>query len=148
MPLQSRGSAPPDSLPTSRPEPEPLATVLIAEDHEDSRDALRTLLEAFGYRVHVAANGREAIERALATQPDLILMDIMMPEVDGYQATAQIRKLPGFGRVPVLALTANAMPGDREKCLAAGCVDFVTKPVDAAQLFEALRRAVDSRGCQ
>lgn len=137
MPLQSRGSAPPDSLPTSRPEPEPLATVLIAEDHEDSRDALRTLLEAFGYRVHVAANGREAIERALATQPDLILMDIMMPEVDGFQATRTLRATPGFRQVPIVAVTA--MEGARDQVTAAGCDDMVTKPLDVRVFLERVR---------
>lgn len=137
LPLQARGSTPPDPLPPSRPEPEAVATVLIAEDHEDSRDALRTLLEAFGYRVHVATNGREAIERALATQPDLILMDIMMPEVDGFQATRTLRATPGFRQVPIVAVTA--MEGARDQVMAAGCDDMVTKPLDVRVFLERVR---------
>lgn len=137
MPLQSRGSTPPDSAPPSRPEPEAVATVLIAEDHEDSRDALRTLLEAFGYRVHVATNGREAVERALATQPDLILMDMMMPEVDGLQATRTLRATPGFRQVPIVAVTA--MEGARDQVKAAGCDDIVAKPLDVRLFLERVR---------
>ena len=112
-------------------------TVLIAEDHEDSRDALRTLLEAFGYGVHVAANGREAIERALAVQPDLILMDIMMPEVDGFEATRVLRATPGSRQVPIVAVTA--MEGARDEVRAAGFDDLVTKPLDVRAFLDRVR---------
>jgi CheY-like chemotaxis protein len=103
-------------------------TILIAEDHEDSREALRTLLDAFGYRVETANNGREAVEAALAQQPDLILMDVMMPELDGFEATRRLREHTGFRQVPIVALTA--MEGARERVMAAGCDDYVAKPID------------------
>lgn len=122
-------------------EPEP-PSVLIAEDHEDSRDALRTLLDAFGYRVHVATNGREAVERALAVRPDLILMDMMMPEVDGFQATRILRTHEDFARVPIIALTA--MEGARERVLEAGCSDFVAKPIDVRTFLEKVRAWLDT----
>jgi CheY-like chemotaxis protein len=104
------------------------ATVLIAEDHEDSRDALCTLLEAFGYHVHLAANGYEAVAEARAVRPDLILMDMMMPGMDGLEATRTLRSDPDFPRIPIVAVTA--MEGARDRVLAAGCDDWVAKPLD------------------
>jgi len=112
-------------------------TVLIAEDHEDSRDALRTLLDAFGYRVILAGNGREAVETALATSPDLVLMDMMMPEVDGFEATRTLRASPAFRQVPIIALTA--MEGAREHVMAAGCDDFMSKPLDVRTFLDRVR---------
>lgn len=111
--------------------------VLIAEDHADSRDALRTLLDAFGYRVVEAENGREAVERATAERPDLILMDMMMPQVDGFQATREIRAAAGLRTVPIVALTA--MEGAREKVLQAGCDDIVHKPIDVRTFIDRVR---------
>jgi CheY-like chemotaxis protein len=111
--------------------------VLIAEDHEDSRDALRTLLDAFGFRVIEAGNGREAVERALADQPDVILMDMMMPFVDGFQATRQIRAAEGARHVPILAITA--MEGARQRVLEAGCDDLVPKPLDVRAFLQQIR---------
>jgi CheY-like chemotaxis protein len=111
--------------------------VLIAEDHEDSRDALRTLLDAFGYRVVEAENGRQAVERALAERPDLIVMDMMMPHVDGFQATREIRAVEGLRGVPIVALTA--MEGARERVLQAGCDDMVAKPLDVRAFLDKVR---------
>jgi CheY-like chemotaxis protein len=111
--------------------------VLIAEDHEDSRDALRTLLDAFGYRVVEAENGRQAVERALAERPDLIVMDMMMPHVDGFQATREIRAAEGLQGVPIVALTA--MEGARERVLQAGCDDMVAKPLDVRAFLDKVR---------
>ncbi|HEX2078931.1 MAG TPA: response regulator [Longimicrobium sp.] len=111
--------------------------VLIAEDHEDSRDALKTLLDAFGYRVVEAGNGREAVELAVAERPDLILMDMMMPKVDGFQATREIRMVEGLKGVPILALTA--MEGARERALQAGCDDLVPKPLDVRAFLDQVR---------
>jgi CheY-like chemotaxis protein len=102
--------------------------VLIADDHEDSREALKALLEAFGYRVVVAANGAEAVEKARGAQPQLILMDVMMPVVDGLSATQQIRADPTLPRMPIIAVTA--MDGAAERMLQAGCDDFMVKPID------------------
>ena len=118
------------------------ATVLIAEDHEDSRDALCTLLEAFGYRVHLAANGYEAVAEARARRPDLILMDMMMPGMDGLEATRTLRSDPDFPRIPIVAVTA--MEGARERVLDAGCDDWVPKPIDIRAFLARLPVWLDS----
>ena len=104
------------------------AMILVAEDHLDSRDALRALLEAFGYRVMVAVNGRQAVKLALEQAPDLILMDIMMPELDGFEAMRQLRRHAATRLTPIIAVTA--MDGAHHLALQAGANDFVRKPVD------------------
>jgi CheY-like chemotaxis protein len=106
----------------------PIATILIAEDHLDSRDAMRALLEAFGYVVLEAVNGREAVDVALNKHPDLILMDIMMPELDGFEATRELRRHGETSDTPIIAVTA--MEGAQHLALQAGANDFVRKPVD------------------
>jgi two-component system, cell cycle response regulator DivK len=123
--------------PDADADPERAPVVLIAEDHEDSRDALRTLLDAFGFRVVEAGNGREAVERALAERPDVILMDMMMPYVDGFQATREIRAVEDLRGVPILAITA--MEGARQRVLEAGCDDLVPKPIDVRAFLEQVR---------
>lgn len=132
VPRISSVRPPPDEPGTAR-----APVVLIAEDHEDSRDALRTLLDAFGYRVLEAENGRRAVELAVAEKPDLILMDMMMPQVDGFQATREIRQVEGLRGVPIVALTA--MEGARERVLQAGCDDMVAKPLDVRAFLERVR---------
>lgn len=112
-------------------------TILIAEDHPDSRDALRTLLEAFGYHVVVARNGREAVEYALEHQPELVLMDVMMPEVDGLEATRRLRARPDFAQVPILALTA--MEGAAKLSEEAGCDACIPKPINIRDFLERVR---------
>lgn len=102
--------------------------ILIVEDHFDSREALRALFEAFGYEVIEAVNGREAVQRATVERPALILMDIMMPEIDGFDATRMIRLIPGMENIPIIAVTA--MEGADQLALAAGMSDYVRKPVD------------------
>jgi CheY-like chemotaxis protein len=104
------------------------ATILVAEDHLDSRDAMRAILEAFGYRVVEAVNGREAVDLALQDPPDLILMDIMMPELDGFEATRELRRHARTRSTPIIAVTA--MEGAQALALQAGATDFVRKPVD------------------
>jgi len=104
------------------------ATILVAEDHLDSRDAMRALLEAFGYVVLEAVNGREAVSVALEMHPDLILMDIMMPELDGFEATRELRRHGEMCGTPIIAVTA--MEGAQHLALQAGANDFVRKPVD------------------
>lgn len=102
--------------------------ILIVEDHFDSREALTALFQAFGYEVIEATNGREAVSRALLTRPDLILMDIMMPEVDGFDAARAIRANPGLEQVPIIAVTA--LDDARDLALQAGMSDYVRKPID------------------
>lgn len=102
--------------------------ILIVEDHLDSREALRALFEAFGYKVVEAFDGRDAIVRVTAERPALILMDIMMPGIDGFDATRAIRSIPGCADIPIIAVTA--MEGAKELALLAGMSDYVRKPVD------------------
>ncbi|HEU5178845.1 MAG TPA: response regulator, partial [Burkholderiales bacterium] len=115
-------------------------TVLLVDDDARNIFALSSVLERRGMRVLTATTGSEAIALAEAT-PDLaiVLMDIMMPEMDGYQTMQVIRERPEFRRLPIIALTAKAMKGDREKCMEAGASDYLAKPVNTEQLLSALR---------
>ena len=114
--------------------------VLLVDDDARNIFALSSILERRGMRVLTATTGKEAIQ-IIEETPDvaIVLMDIMMPEMDGYQTTARIRKNPRFARLPIVALTAKAMKGDREKCLEAGASDYLAKPVNTEQLLSALR---------
>ncbi|MEU0335628.1 HAMP domain-containing protein [Streptomyces sp. NPDC006193] len=116
-------------------------TVLVVDDDARNLFALSGILELHGFRVLHAENGRKGIE-TLVNNPDveLVLMDVMMPEMDGYTATAEIRKMPQYADLPVIAVTAKAMQGDREKSLASGASDYVTKPVDTHDLIACVRR--------
>jgi two-component system, sensor histidine kinase len=114
--------------------------VLVAEDHPVNQVVARRLLEKLGYAVDVAADGEAAVAAAARTPYAAILMDCQMPRMDGFAATAEIRRQSGARRVPIVAITANAMPGDRERCLAADMDDFLAKPVQLAALAETLRR--------
>ncbi len=120
--------------------------ILVVEDHLDSRDALRALLETFGYVVLVAANGHEAIEAALRASPDVILMDMMMPVMDGFEAIRELRRRPPTSGTPIIALTA--MEGAQDLALHAGADEFVRKPIDIRALLAKLRglvpRALDA----
>jgi CheY-like chemotaxis protein len=115
-------------------------TVLLVDDDARNIFALSSALERRGMKVLTATTGREAIDLIDAT-PDiaLVLMDIMMPEMDGYQTMQVIRSQPTFRRLPIVALTAKAMKGDREKCLEAGASDYLAKPVNTEQLLSSLR---------
>ncbi|MEU0743010.1 HAMP domain-containing protein [Streptomyces sp. NPDC006134] len=116
-------------------------TVLVVDDDARNLFALSGILELHGFRVLHAENGRKGIE-TLVNNPDiaLVLMDVMMPEMDGYTATAEIRRMPQYAELPIIAVTAKAMPGDREKSLASGASDYVTKPVDTRDLIACVRR--------
>lgn len=113
------------------------ARILVAEDHPDSRDAMCTLLEAYGYAVLVAENGREAVDTAVAGYPDLILMDLMMPGLDGLEATRMLRERTDTRDTPIIAVTA--MDGGRSLALEAGASDFLNKPIDVRDLLEKVR---------
>ena len=115
-------------------------TVLVVDDDARNIFALASVLENHGMQVLTATNGRQAIELIEQT-PDLsvVLMDIMMPEMDGYETMRQIRRNPDYRTLPILALTAKAMKGDREKCLHAGASDYIAKPVNTDQLLSLLR---------
>src|SRR5438132_6836981 len=106
------------------------ARILYIEDNADNRMLVKRVLEAEGYRLLEAANARDGMEQVLAEMPDLILMDMNLPEVDGYTTTARIKATPGLASVKIIAITANVMKGDREKTLAVRCDGYITKPID------------------
>jgi CheY-like chemotaxis protein len=113
--------------------------ILIVDDDARNAFALNKLLVDKGLKVHIAVNGQKAIEFLDKNAADLVLMDIMMPGMDGYEVMKQIRSQPRWRRLPILALTAKAMKGDREKCIAAGASDYLSKPIDTNRLFSMLR---------
>ncbi|HEX7117551.1 MAG TPA: response regulator [Longimicrobiales bacterium] len=113
------------------------ARILLAEDHFDSREALRILLESSGYHVAVAVDGRAALDQALVDPPDLILMDVMMPELDGLEVTRRLRSSETTHDVPIIAI--SAMQGARELALEAGADEVLAKPIDIGSLLETVR---------
>jgi len=110
--------------------------ILLAEDNEMNRDMLSRRLIRRGYTVLIAEDGQKAVEMAISETPDLILMDMSLPILDGWEATRRIKAEPETSKIPVIALTAHAMQGDREKALEAGCDDYDTKPVELPRLLE------------
>ena len=109
--------------------------LLIVEDNEENRDALSRRLQRRGFEVIIAVNGKAGVEMATTEKPDLVLMDMNMPELDGWEATRQIKAGKSTRDLPVIGLTAHAMPGDKERALTAGCGDYHTKPVDFPKLL-------------
>ncbi len=109
--------------------------ILLVEDNEMNRDMLSRRLERKGYEVAIAVDGAEGVEKAKSGEFDLVLMDMSLPEIDGWEATRQVRAHPGAEKLPIIALTAHAMAGDREKALEAGCDDYDTKPVEFKRLL-------------
>jgi CheY-like chemotaxis protein len=112
-----------------------MAKILLIEDNEMNRDMLSRRLVKRGYEVVVAVDGQEGVEKARAEAPALVLMDMSLPVLDGWEATQALRADPATRSIPVIALTAHAMAGDREKALAAGCDDFDTKPIELERLL-------------
>jgi two-component system cell cycle response regulator DivK len=113
-----------------------VATILLVEDNEMNRDMLSRRLERRGYAVIMAVDGEDGVARATADRPDLVVMDMSLPGIDGWEATRQLKAAPETSAIPVLALTAHAMAGDRERAFQAGCDDFDTKPVDLPRLLD------------
>jgi two-component system, cell cycle response regulator DivK len=113
--------------------------ILIIDDQEDLRGVLRDLLSGSGYAVVEAADGRDGVAKAKSERPDLILMDIQLPLVDGYEATRQIKADPALAKTPVIAVSSFAMKGDEEKARAAGCDHYVTKPYSPLQLLRTIQ---------
>lgn len=113
----------------------PQPTLLIVEDNEMNLEALSRLLTRRGFQVLGAGSGEEALRVAADSRPDLVLMDIGLPGIDGYETTRRLKADPATAGIPVIALTAHALISDRERALAAGCVDFDTKPIDLARLI-------------
>ncbi len=113
--------------------------ILYVEDNEDNVYVLENRLMRAGFSVVIAADGAQAVTMAAAEQPNLILMDLSLPVLDGWEATRRIKAAPETRHIPVIALTAHAMAGDREKAIAAGCNDFDTKPVDMPRLLDKIQ---------
>jgi CheY-like chemotaxis protein len=113
--------------------------LLLVEDNAVNADMLSRRLARRGFVVSIAGDGRAAVEAATRDRPDLILMDMSLPEIDGWEATRRLKAAPGTAAIPVIALTAHAMVTDRDQCLAAGCDEFETKPVDLDRLVDKIR---------
>jgi CheY-like chemotaxis protein len=109
--------------------------ILLVEDNEMNRDMLSRRLERKGHQVVIAVDGQQGVTMAQSEAPDLILMDMSLPILDGWAATRQLKALPQTQSIPIIALTAHAMAGDQEKCMQAGCDDYDTKPVEFARLL-------------
>jgi two-component system, cell cycle response regulator DivK len=112
-----------------------VARILLVEDNEMNRDMLSRRLERKGFQMLMALDGAEGVAIATAELPDLILMDMNLPEIDGWEATRQLKANPTTQTIPIIALTAHAMSSDRDKCLAAGCNDYDTKPIELPRLL-------------
>src|SRR5438876_6478315 len=112
-----------------------MAKILLVEDNEMNRDMLSRRLQRRGYEVVIAVDGGQGVALAQAERPDLILMDMSLPVLDGWEATRQLKADPETSGIPVIALTAHAMAGDQQKAMAAGCDDYDTKPVDLTSLL-------------
>jgi CheY-like chemotaxis protein len=125
-----------------------MPTILVVEDNELNRDMLVRRLQRRGYDVRVAVDGGDGLARARAERPDLILMDMSLPVIDGWEATRQLKAVPETRTIPVIALTAHAMSADRDKALGAGCDDYDTKPIELPRLLEKMEKLLGQRGQQ
>jgi len=125
-----------------------MAKILLVEDNEMNRDMLSRRLARKGHEVLIAVDGAEGVQMARSKVPDLILMDMSLPVLDGWQATREIKATPETHTIPVIALTAHAMAGDREKCLAAGCDDYDTKPVEFPRLLGKIELLLSKEAAQ
>jgi CheY-like chemotaxis protein len=120
-----------------------MARILLVEDNEMIRDMLSERLARKGFDVHKAVDGAQGVEAAKAEMPDLILMDMSLPVMDGWQAAGHLKSNSETRAIPIIALTAHAIAGDREKTLAAGCDDYTTKPVDFPQLLTKIQTLLE-----
>jgi CheY-like chemotaxis protein len=119
--------------------------VLVVEDNMDTYELVRFILEKNGYETFLAMNGRDGVNAAKKQVPDLIIMDMSMPEMDGWTATGLIKKDPQLSFIPLIALTAHALPGDRQRAMDAGCDEYVTKPMDLLDLVDTVEHWASNR---
>lgn len=113
--------------------------ILVVDDNQDSLELVVKILKNRGYQMIEAVDGEEALEKAIAENPDLILMDISIPKIDGYEVTRRLKSQIKFKDTPIIALTAHAMKGDREKALEAGCEGYISKPIDIHELPDQIK---------
>lgn len=123
-----------------------MAKILLVEDNEMNRDMLSRRLTRKGFEVVIAIDGGQGVDMATIELPDLILMDMSLPVIDGWEATRQLKSLPQTQAIPIVALTAHAMAGDREKCIAAGCDDYDTKPIEFSRLLVKIQAFLGNEG--
>ena len=122
------------------------ANILYIEDNPGNRMLVRRILEAEGHTIREAIDGPAGLEMAAQERPDLILLDINLPEIDGYDLAKRMRAMPNLDGVPILAVTANVMQGDKERTMEAGCNGFIPKPIDVDKLPQQIKAALD-KGC-
>ena len=123
-----------------------MARILLVEDNEMNRDMLSRRLVRGGYEVIIAEDGARGVAIAMSDKTDLILMDMSLPVIDGWEATRQIKATPEISRIPIIALTAHAMAGDRDKALASGCDDYDTKPIELQRLLRKMETLLTAAG--
>jgi CheY-like chemotaxis protein len=123
-----------------------MTKILLVEDNEMNRDMLSRRLSRNGFDIILAVNGQEGVDIALAQNPDLILMDMSLPVLDGWEATRRLKANAATAKIPVIALTAHAMIQDKEKAMAAGCDEFDTKPVELPRLLEKIKALLPAAG--
>ena len=121
-----------------------MSKILLVEDNEMNRDMLTRRLERKGFEVVIAIDGQAGVDMASSSNPDIILMDLSLPVIDGWEATRQIKANPAMQSIPVIALTAHAMAGDEQKALEAGCDDYDTKPIDLKRLLGKIENLLGS----
>ena len=114
--------------------------ILVVDDSEDMRDLLQRLLERAGYRVVLAADGQASLTQAKRHHPDLVLMDLSLPDMDGWEAVRHLRKMPEFATTPIIAVTAHVSPREEERAMAAGCTAHIGKPFDTRVLLQSITR--------
>jgi CheY-like chemotaxis protein len=123
-----------------------MTRILLVEDNEMNRDMLSRRLQRKGHEVLIAVDGESGVQMAASKRPDLILMDMSLPAVDGWEATRRIKELPETASIPIIALTAHAMAGDRDKAIEAGCDDYDSKPVDFERLLGKIQALLGKQG--
>lgn len=121
-----------------------MAKILIVEDNEMNRDMLSRRLKRKGFEIIIAVDGQEGIDKTLSEKPDLILMDMSLPVIDGWTATTQLKQKDETKSIPVIALTAHAMAGDQQKAIEAGCDDYDTKPIELPRLLTKIKSFLSS----
>lgn len=124
---------------------EAMPRILLVEDNEMNRDMLSRRLSRRGYEILIAVNGQEGVDMTRGENPDLVLMDMSLPIIDGWEATRQLKADEATKHVPIIALTAHAMAGDREKTLEAGCDDYDTKPIELSRLLEKINKLLEAK---
>ncbi len=122
-----------------------MSKILLVEDNEMNSDMLSRRLQRKGHEVLIAMDGAQGIKLAQSENPDLILMDMSLPVLDGWEATQQLKAAPETSGIPIIALTAHAMAGDREKCIEVGCDDYETKPVDFSRLLGKIQVLLENK---